>query len=139
MIALGSFRGLILGQDLGIFDQAVQAYSRFQVPFIQLKAQGGFNILGDHFSPIIMLLAPFYWLWPSAKMLMVAQALLFAGSVFFVGWYALRRGMGLAAYLAEAAFALSYGVLSAMVFDFHEIAFGLPMVKSPLVVDFRVG
>jgi len=125
LIGLGSFRGLILGQDLGIFDQAVRAYAHFQTPYIQIKAQGGFNILGDHFSPIIMALVPFYWIWPSAKMLMVAQALLFAGSSFFVGWYGLRRGLGIMAYVVQVAFVLSYGVLSAMLFDFHEVAFGL--------------
>jgi len=128
LIGLGSFRGLILGQDLGIFDQAVRAYAHFQTPYVQIKAQGGFDILGDHFSPIIMLLVPFYWIWPSAKMLMVAQALLFAGSSFFVGWYGLRRGLGVMAYIVQAAFIVSYGVLSAMLFDFHEVAFGLPIL-----------
>jgi len=128
LIGLGSFRGLMLGQDLGIFDQAVRAYAHFQTPGIQIKAQCGFNILGDHFSPVIMLLVPFYWLWPSAKMLMVVQALLFAGSAFFVGWYGLRRGLGAMAYIVQAAFIMSYGVLSAMLFDFHEVAFGLPIL-----------
>ena len=132
LIGLGSFRGLILGQDLGIFDQAVRAYAHFQTPYIQIKAQGGFNILGDHFSPIIMALVPFYWIWPSAKMLMVAQALLFAGSSFFVGWYGLRRGLGIMAYVVQVAFVLSYGVLSAMLFDFHEVAFGLPILLYAL-------
>lgn len=128
LIALGSFRGLALGQDLGIFDQAVAAYSRLQPPDIWLKAQGGFNILGDHFSPIVMVLAPFYKLWPSAVTLMIAQAALFAGCVLMVGRYAYRRGLGLASFLVEAAFAASYGLLSAMVFDFHETAFGLPIL-----------
>jgi len=128
LIGLGSFRGLILGQDLGIFDQAVRAYAHFQTPYIQIKAQGGFNILGDHFSPVIIALVPFYWIWPSAKMLMVAQALMFAGSAFFVGWYGLRRGLGVMALVVQAAFVLSYGVLSAMLFDFHEVAFGLPIL-----------
>ncbi|MCL2783744.1 MAG: DUF2079 domain-containing protein, partial [Propionibacteriaceae bacterium] len=128
LIGLGSFRGFSLGMDLGIFDQAVRAYSHFQTPYIQIKAQGGFNILGDHFSPILMLLAPFYWLWPDARMLMCAQAVLFGFSVGFVGWYAHRRGLGLAAYLVEASLACSYGVLAATIFDFHEIAFGLPVL-----------
>jgi len=128
LIGLGSFRGFNLGMDLGIFDQAVRAYSRLQTPDIQIKAQGGFNILGDHFSPIIMLLAPFYRLWPDARMLMCAQGILFGWSAGFVGWYAHRRGLGRAAYLVEASFACSFGVLSAAVFDFHEIAFGLPVL-----------
>jgi len=128
LIGLGSFRGAALGMDLGIFDQAVQAYSRLQTPDIQIKAQGGFNILGDHFSPVIALLAPFYRIWPDARMLMCAQAVLFGFSVGFVGWYAYRRGLGRAAYVVEACFACSFGVLSAAVFDFHEVAFALPVL-----------
>jgi len=128
LVGLGSFRGFTLGMDLGIFDQAVKAYSHFQTPYIQIKAQGGFNILGDHFSPVLVLLAPFYRLWPDARLLMCAQAVAFAAAVWFVGHYACRRGLGRAAYLVEAGFALSYGVLSATVFDFHEVAFGLPIV-----------
>ena len=128
LIALGSFRGFSLGMDLGIFDQAVRAYAHFQTPYIQMKAQGGFNILGDHFSPIIALLAPFYWIWPDARMLMCAQAVLFGFSVGFVGWYAWRRGLGWAAVVVAGGLAGSFGVLAAAVFDFHEIAFGLPVL-----------
>lgn len=42
------------GYDLGIFDQAVRAYSHFQAPIVPLKGVG-YNIFGDHFHPIIAL------------------------------------------------------------------------------------
>ena len=128
LIAFGGFRYQRVGMDLGIFDQALQAYSRLQTPYIPIKAQEPFNILGDHFSPIIILLAPLYRLFPHALTLLCAQAVLFAGSVWFVGQYACRRGLGRASYLVAAGFAVSYGVLSAVTYDFHEVAFGLPIL-----------
>ena len=128
LIAIGGLQYQRFGMDLGIFDQALQAYSRGLPPYIPIKAQVPFNILGDHFSPIIILLAPLYRLFPSALTLMLAQAFLVGASVGIVGAYARKRGLGAAAYAIEAGFALSYGVLSAVTFDFHEIAFGLPLL-----------
>jgi len=128
LIAFGGFRFQRTGMDLGIFDQAVKAYSHFQIPYIPIKAQAPFNILGDHFSPVIALLAPLYWLWPNARVLLCAQAVLFALSVWIVGRYAWRRGLGRMAFAVEAGFAVSYGVLSAAAYDFHEVAFGLPIL-----------
>ena len=43
--------------DLAIFDQAVWHYSRWEAPFSSIK---GFNVLGDHFTPILSLAGPFY-------------------------------------------------------------------------------
>jgi hypothetical protein len=36
--------------DLGIYDQAVRSYSRWQLPFNTVQGPH-FDILGDHFSP----------------------------------------------------------------------------------------
>ena len=41
----------------------------------------GFNLLGDHFQPIVALVAPFFRLFPTPVTLLVAQALLTAVSV----------------------------------------------------------
>lgn len=43
--------------DLAIFDQAVWHYSRWEAPFSSIK---GFSVLGDHFTPILILAGPFY-------------------------------------------------------------------------------
>ena len=63
--------------DLGIFEQVVRAYAHLQAPIADLKGPGT-NILGDHFSPVTALLAPFYRLFPTPVTLLVAQAALFA-------------------------------------------------------------
>ncbi|MDX3070740.1 DUF2079 domain-containing protein, partial [Streptomyces sp. ND04-05B] len=84
--------------DLGIYEQTVRAYAHFQAPIAELKGPG-YNVLGDHFSPVTMLLAPFYRLFPTSVTLLVAQAALFALSAVPVTRAATRvlgRARGLA-------------------------------------------
>src|SRR5690349_12250578 len=63
------------GYDLGIFEQAVRGYAGFGAPIAPIKGAGT-NLLGDHFHPILILLAPAYRLAPSPITLLVAQAML---------------------------------------------------------------
>src|SRR6266581_9537576 len=64
------------GFDLGIQDQTVWGYSRLEM--IPNTVLGVPNLLGDHFHPILMVLAPFRFLWDSAGVLLVAQGILLA-------------------------------------------------------------
>jgi uncharacterized membrane protein len=124
-------RMLTMSWDLGIFEQAVKGYAHLQAPTTQLKGPG-FNALGDHFSPVTALIAPFYRVFPTPATLLVAQALLFALSVVPVTRGAgllLGRGRGLA---VGAAYGLSWGVQRAVDFDFHEIAFAMPLLAFSL-------
>jgi len=50
----------ITGLDLAIFDNALWHYSRFETPVSPIK--GLPNVLGDHFHPIVVVLAPLYWI-----------------------------------------------------------------------------
>ena len=61
--------------DFGLYDQGVWLMSRFRAPFVTLM---GRNLMGDHTSFILVLLVPFYWLWPSAGVLFFTQALAIA-------------------------------------------------------------
>ncbi|MFJ5547729.1 DUF2079 domain-containing protein [Streptomyces sp. NPDC093225] len=120
-----------LSWDLGIFTQAISGYAHLQAPVADLKGPGS-HILGDHFSPITALLAPFYRLFPSPVTLLVAQALLFALAAVPVTRAATRllgRARGLA---IGAAFGLSWGVQRAVDFDFHEICFAVPLIAFSL-------
>lgn len=119
------------GFDLTIFDQAVDRYAHHQVPDVLVKSQQPFNILGDHFHPILVLLAPFYRLWPDARMLLIAQALLMAWGVHVITRLAVRQ-LGSRGRLLGAAFAVSWGILQAVDFDFHEIAFAVPLLALAL-------
>ncbi|MET9321772.1 DUF2079 domain-containing protein [Streptomyces sp. NPDC003038] len=117
--------------DLGIFEQAIRAYAHLQTPVADLKGPGA-NILGDHFSPIIALIAPLYRVFPGPVTLLVAQAALFALSAVPVTRAAgrlLGRPRGLA---VGAAYGLSWGIQRAVEFDFHEIAFAVPLLAFAL-------
>jgi len=112
--------------DLGIFDQVVWHLSRFEVPASTVR--GYSNILGDHFSPILALLAPLYWIAPRAETLIIAQAVLLALSIVPVFVYARRRLAPGPAYALAIAYGLFWGMQRAATFDFHEVAF------APLII-----
>lgn len=120
--------------DLGIFGQGVRAYSGFHVPTSELRAPvetfhgAGFPLLGDHFSPVLALLGMFYRVTPDIRMLLVAQAALIAWSAHILtsaAQDALGRRAGV---VIGAAYALSWGVVRMAGFDFHEVAFALPLL-----------
>ncbi|MFJ8444285.1 DUF2079 domain-containing protein [Kitasatospora griseola] len=115
------------GFDLGIFEEAVRGYADLGAPVVTLKG-AGFVQLGDHFSPALAVLAPFYRLWPGPETLLVAQSLLFALSTvpvtaLAVQWLGRARGVA-----AGLAYGLSWGLWQASLFDFHEIALAVPLV-----------
>lgn len=120
------------GYDLGIFDQAVRAYSKFEAPLVALKGPH-YNILGDHFHPILVLAAPLYWLWDDPRTLLLLQAALLAASIPIVYFFALRRMPDRWALILAAAYALSWPLAGVLDYDFHEIAFGVPLLA--LAVD----
>ncbi|WP_240117326.1 DUF2079 domain-containing protein [Streptomyces sp. MUM 2J] len=117
--------------DLGIFEQAIRSYAHGELPVSELKGPD-FPLLGDHFHPVLALLAPFYRVWPSPKTLLVAQAALVAASAIPLARWA-RRSLGLPAGLViGAGYGLSWGVASAVGFDFHEVAFAAPLLACSL-------
>ncbi|WP_051799608.1 DUF2079 domain-containing protein [Catenuloplanes japonicus] len=119
------------GYDLGIFHQVVRSYAEGRMGITDIKGPD-YPQLGDHFSPILMLLAPVYRVFPSVYTLLVAQAALMAVAVVpLAGWA--RRALGTGAALAVGTgYGLSWGIAQAIGFDFHEIAFAVPMLAMSL-------
>lgn len=116
--------------DLGIFDQTVWGYSRFEfVPNTILRLP---NALGDHFHPILMTLAPLYWVWDDARVLLIAQAALIALAGLPIFFWAREQLGTAAAYSFEVAYLAFWGVLGGDIFDFHELAFAAPIVSFAL-------
>jgi uncharacterized membrane protein len=119
------------GFDLGIFEQVIRGYTAGRAPVVPLKGPG-FQALGDHFHPILALLAPVYRLAPSAETLLVAQAALIAASTIPIGRAAVRvlgRGGGMAVTIG---YGLSWGLQEAVGFDFHEVCFAVPLLAMSL-------
>jgi uncharacterized membrane protein len=129
-------RGLSTAYDLGIFEQVIRAYAELRTPVSELKGPG-FHILGDHFHPVLVLIAPFYRLVPSPLTLVVIQAALVAVSVVPLMRLArdlVGRGFALA---VGVGYGLSWGVQQAVAFDFHELAFAVPLLMMSLVMVVR--
>jgi uncharacterized membrane protein len=117
--------------DLGIYTEYVRQYSLLAAPIVNIRAPG-FNLLGDHFQVIVALLAPFFRVFPSAATLLVAQALLAAASVFPVSRLA-REKLGTGPGRAIAlAYGFAWGLQQLAEFDFHEIAFAVPLLAFSL-------
>ncbi len=113
--------------DNAIFEQAIRGYAHLQAPVVPIKGPD-FNLLGDHFSPIIALVAPVYRLFPAAQTLLVVQAVLIAVSVYVVTSLGLRRLGRWAGGGIAVAYGLSFGLQSAVQSNFHEVAFGVPLL-----------
>ena len=132
--ALSLFRLLQLNPtswDLGIYTEYVKQYAHLKAPVVDIRA-AGFNLLGDHFQPIVALLAPIFRVFPSAATLLIAQALLAALSVFPVSQLA-REKLGVGPGRAIAlAYGFCWGLQQMVEFDFHEIAFAVPLLAFSL-------
>ncbi|WP_051476755.1 DUF2079 domain-containing protein [Arthrobacter sp. Br18] len=125
--------------DLGIFTQLAKAYAAPGAPIVPIKGHG-FNLLGDHFHPLLVLLGPVYAVFPSAFTLLVVQNLLFGLAVFVVTRVGVRQAGRLAGTCIGVAFGLSWGLQSAVAAQFHEIAFAVPLLALSLesVIDRRL-
>ena len=129
--------------DLVIFDQGVRGYAHFAAPTsIARGVSDGegthFLLLADHWSPILALFAPLYWIHDGPATLLVAQGVLFALAIPPL-WAYTRRQLGPgAAYFVCVAYALSLPVMEAVIFDFHEVAF-VPVLTAVMVERFDAG
>ena len=117
--------------DLGIFTEYVKQYAHLHAPIVDIRG-AGFNLLGDHFHPIVALIAPFFRIFPTPITLLVAQALLAAVSVVPVSRAAADKlGTG-AGRAIGAAYGFSWGLQQMVNYDFHEIAFAVPLLACSL-------
>ncbi len=112
------------GYDLGINNQVVWRYSTFQPPITTSDPFPGETKLVTHVEFVYALLAPFYWIWSTARMLLIVDALLISLSAFAV--YLLAKKYKLHASLCIAlpfSYLMFYGVQNAMWFDVHSSSF----------------
>ena len=112
--------------DFGIYDQALWLLSRFKTPFITIM---GRHLFGDHTSFILLFLVPFYWVIPSAKVLLVAQAAalgIAALPAFLIGREKLRNEF-MAAVLA-LAYLLHPAIHWTNLEQFHPDVFEVPLL-----------
>jgi uncharacterized membrane protein len=117
--------------DLGIFTEDIKQFAHLHAPIVNIRG-AGFNLLGDHFQPIVALVSPFFRLAPSPVTLLVAQALLTALSVIPVSRAATAKLGVSAGRVIGVAYGFSWGLQQMIDFDFHEIAFAVPLLACSL-------
>jgi uncharacterized membrane protein len=117
--------------DLGIFTEYVKQLAHLHAPVVNIHG-AGFNLFGDHFQPIVGLIAPLFLIFPSPVTLLVVQAFLTAVSVIPVSRAAEARLGTAAGRMIGAAYGLSWGLAQMIDFDFHEIAFAVPLLACSL-------
>jgi len=113
--------------DIAIFEAAIRQYARLNAPIVDIKGPG-FNLLGDHWHPIIASLAPIYRLFPSPYTLLVAQAALVAISIVPITRAATGRLGERAGLAVGLAYGAAWGLQRAVDFEWHEIAFAVPIL-----------
>lgn len=119
--------------DLGNMVQAVWATAHGH-PLSITDLQGEqISRLAAHVDPILVLLAPLWWIWPSPAMLLTVQAIAVALGALPVFWLA-RKHLG--SERAALGFALAYLLYPAVEWltlnEFHPVALAAPLLLYAL-------
>jgi uncharacterized membrane protein len=122
--------------DLGIFTEAVRDYAHFQAPMVGIRGQE-MDLLGDHWHPVLMLLGPFFRIFPTPITLLVGQSVLLALAAVPLTRTAIDLLGRYQGYAIGIAYGLSWGVVQAANFDFHEVAFAVPPIAFSLCAYIR--
>lgn len=106
--------------DLSIYDQGIWQYSRFHAPFSTVREM---NILGDHFSPILIFLSFFYWVWDDVRLLLIFQAMIVCLSAQFIYLVLVKRFKNnLATFFLSISYFLFLGLQYSLDYDFHLVS-----------------
>lgn len=124
-------RLVVKSWDLSIFTQLLQRYADLQPPIVSVKGNG-FNLLGDHFHPLLALLTPVFALFPSPFTLLVIQGVCFGAAAGILTRTAQRRLGAATGILLGLAFGFSWGLQYAAEAQFHEIALAVPLLMASL-------
>jgi uncharacterized membrane protein len=118
--------------DLGCFSHSSWLASRFEPLQSTILNDAGVHVLGDHFYPVILLLAPLHWLGLGAKGLLVAQILAVGAVAFpFHRFIARRTDSPLLRAALLAALLFSFAFQSSVYFDFHAQTLALwPLMEA---------
>jgi len=103
--------------DLGIYDQGVWLLSQFKFPYSTIKEM---IIWGDHFSPSLVLAAPFYWLMGDVRILLFLQALVVCAGAIPIYWLGRKYLKSKALPLVISfSYLVYFGLQNGLLFDFH--------------------
>lgn len=119
--------------DVGIYDQAISSLAHFHGPDSPVVALPTLDGLGksqfsDHFTPLLALFVPLYWIHNGPSSLYFGTALLAVLPVIPI-WIFTRRAANTAtAYFVVLAYGLSWPMQMALWFAFHEVFLAVPIM-----------
>lgn len=116
--------------DLGMFNQAIRNAALFQKPTFTLSPTGQeMPFLATHFSPIIFLFTPLYYIFGNYTLLIVQiVAVLFGGvGAYFYSKYRMGNDMIIPIIVLIHFFSI-WGIYSALTYDFHCNVLGAMLV-----------
>ena len=111
--------------DFAIFSQAI--WNTWHGSFLHSSIKGGICLLGDHVSPFLALLAPFFSFGYRPELLLIAQAIAAASAVFpiyLIGKVVLKEEK--LSFLCVISLALYLPLRNSVRFDFHPEIFAIP-------------
>ena len=118
--------------DLGILAQTMWNTVNGRLFATTVMFEYTSNLLAHHFSPILLLIAPLYAVWPHPETLLVVQTAALALAIVPVYRIGRRFGGDAAGLGLAAAYWLYPPVHYVNLFDFHEIALAVPLLAFAL-------
>ncbi len=115
--------------DLGVYDQQIYTILQDGYARCTLIGSAAMNAMGDHFSPILYMLATAFTAWHDVRALLILQSLMLAAGAVPVYLLARRhlRHNWLAVVFA-AGYLLYPALQGVNTFDFHQIAPATPLL-----------
>ncbi len=112
------------GYDLGINDQTIWRYSKFQTPISTIAPLPDRSKLAMHVELVYILIAPIYWIWDTRRMLLITDALFVVSGGYAM--FLLAKSKLKNSWLSIAilfSYLMFYGVQNAVWFDVHSTSF----------------
>ncbi len=110
--------------DLGLFAQTLKSTLQGDILYSSIDGMSSF---GYHFTPILLLLVPIFWLAPHCETLLIVQSLALGLGGYLV--YNLGRSQGLnhkVTLAIEFLFFINPLVYGVNFYDFHPVVFAVP-------------
>jgi uncharacterized membrane protein len=121
--------------DLGVFDQAIWLMAHGKVPYATLV---GRNIFLDHFSPILVLFVPLYWIAATPLWLFAAQSI--AMGLGLLAMVSLLEELKLSEswkWAFKIAYVSSVLLWNSTLFDFHPTTLAVPFLFIGMTAALR--
>ena len=126
------------GLDLGIYVQTFWSYIHLTLPRVTFYPTNGDLVWADHFTPSLILLAPFYFIWSDPKILLILQAVLIVIGGYPI--YSLAKELLKNEFLSLSivlSYLLFFGTQFALTFDFHSATYGAIFLPWLFLFMFR--